>query len=200
MASQVEICNRALTKNGAGRITSLSDDNVRASVMSAIWDSVRKAELRKAFWSFAMARARLPKLVEAPAFGYNNQFQLPSDFLRVVKVGDWYDVPAIWNYVNGDTSVYAIEGGKILCDFAAPLNLRYIRDETDPGTFDPLFVEAFATRLAAESCEELTNSNSRKQALQEEYRLIMGKAVAVGAIERPPVAIADDSWVISRIM
>ena len=52
MASQVEICNRALIKLGAGQITSITDNNKQARILSGLWETVRKAELTKRYWNF----------------------------------------------------------------------------------------------------------------------------------------------------
>ena len=56
MASEVDICNRALSKLGAARITSLTEDSVNARACNAMYESVRDAELRAHPWNFAMKR------------------------------------------------------------------------------------------------------------------------------------------------
>lgn len=159
MASQVEICNRALTKLGASRITSLSDANKGARAMSALWDTVRRAELRKRPWSFALRRASLASLSTAPTWGFALAYQLPSDFLRLTQVSDIYLIPGMTDYREGDDSAYAIEGSQLLTDFSAPLKIRYIADVTDTGFFDALFVEVMASKLAYEACYDITQSN-----------------------------------------
>lgn len=199
MASQTEIVNRALTKLGAARVTNINDGAKSARAMSAIYDTVRKAELRKHNWSFALTRTALPALADAPAWGYAKQFQLPTDFLRMTQVNDVFLVPAMAEYVTGDNSAYAIEGQMILTDFGAPLKIRYVRDITDPGLFDALFVEVFAAKLAYEACEEITNSNTKKQVMDDDYRECVRIAARTNAIERPPQGIPDDSWMIGRL-
>lgn len=199
MASQTEIVNRALTKLGAARITSINDSNKSARVMNAIYDTVRKAELRKRLWGFALKRDSLAKLADAPAWGFGNQYQLPTDFLRLVQVNDIFIIPAIAEYTTQDNSAWAIEGTAILTDFDAPLKIRYIRDITDSGLFDPLFVESFAAKLAYEACEEITNSNQKRSAAEKDYTTAVREAAMTNAIERPPQGIPDDSWMVGRL-
>ena len=199
MASQVEIANRALTKVGDTRIISLTDNVETARIISVIWDTVRDNELRAHNWNFSIIRASIPALLSAPAFGYSYAFQLPTDCLRVIQAGDYYPGPSMSNYRNANEAVYQIEGGKILTNLAAPLKIRYISRFENTGGWDSAFTEVFACRLALESCEKITQSNTKKQVLGEEYKMALRVAVLADAIENPPDPIPDDSWVLSRL-
>lgn len=199
MASQTEICNRAVTKLGAARITSITENSKSARVMNALWDTVRQSTLRGAIWRFATTRTSLPAVSPAPAWGYNNAFQLPSDFLRLVQVNDTFAVPALTDYRDQDDSAYVLEGSQILTIYNAPLKIRYIRDVTDTGQFDALYVEALASKLAYEACEEITQSASKKQAAAEDYKQALRDAIKTGAVERAPQGIPDDSWMLIRL-
>ncbi|WP_207625639.1 hypothetical protein [Paenalcaligenes suwonensis] len=191
--SKVAIANRALTKLGAARIIALDDDSKASNTMDSMFDIVCEAELRANVWHFAKARAELPALSERPAFGYSHQFQLPADYLRIVQVGSPQFVGT-----PGIKGRYSIEGRRILIDHEGPLRVRYIRKISDPTLFDALFVEALACRLAAESCEAITNSNSKKQAMWEEYGQALTVARRANAIERPALAMSDDTWLEAR--
>lgn len=199
MASQVEIGNRALIKLGSAVIASFSDNEKPARLLSTIWDTVRRAELRRAFWSFAITRTTLPADASAPPWGFGNAFLLPADYLRLVQVNDFFAVPSMSDYREGDDSAYAIESGRILTDFSAPLKVRYIKDVTDPGQFDALFVEVLACALADEMCEALTQSNQKRQILAEGRKNALREAVRVGAVEKPPVGLPDDGLVLGRL-
>jgi len=199
MASQTEIMNRALTKLGAARITNALDNSKSARVMNALWDTVRKAELRRRIWTFATTRTSLPAVSPAPAWGHANAYQLPADFLRIVQINDTFAVPALTDYRDQDDSAYQIEGGQILTDFNAPLKIRYVRDIADPGVFDALFVETLASKLAYEGCEEITQSSSKKQSAADDYKQALREATATGAVERAPQGFPDDSWMLIRL-
>lgn len=199
MAGQIEIANRALFKLGALPLLSMGDNNKQARIMSGLWDTVRKAELRRHLWSFALRRVTLPALGDTPAWGYGYAYQLPSDFLRAVQVNDILISPSEADYRNYDDSPYAIEGGRLLTDFAAPLKFRYVADVSDPGAFDALFVEALAAKLAYEACEGLTQSNEKKSATGQDYQAAIKAAAMVAAIEKPPQGIADDAWMTTRL-
>jgi hypothetical protein len=199
MASQVEIANRALTKLGAARIISFLDDNKQARAVQSMFDIVRDAELRAHIWSFAVKRASVAALSSTPAWGFAYEYALPSDCLRLIQVNDVYQGPDLSDYRNAPTAEYMLEGNKILCDFASPLKIRYIRRESDTTYWDSAFVEAMACRLAAEMAEDLTQSNQKKDAAWKEYDQAVKIAIRSGAVEQQHQDMPDNSWVLSRI-
>lgn len=192
MASNVSIANRALTKLGASRILSLGDASAQARTINSMFEDVRDSELRRYRWKFAMKRASLSALVQAPPWGYELQYPLPSDCLHLVQVNDYY--------VRGSVGqpTWAVEGGRILCNFTAPLRIRYVSRVTDPTLFDPLFAEMFACKLAWEACEPITQSNQKKADMRDEYKFARDEAMRQDAIENPPDALPDGSWLAAR--
>jgi len=199
VASQVEIANRALTKVGEARILSLSDDVEAARTVDSLWDVVRDAELRIRVWRFAISRSSLAALVSTPSWGFDYEYQLPSDCLRVLQVGEYYPGVSLSDYRNADESEWKVEGRKILTNEGAPLKIRYVAQITDTGQWDAAFTEAFACRLAAEVCERLTQSNTKRQIAWDEYKQAINMAVRANAIESAPEPIPDDAWVMARL-
>jgi len=198
-ASIIQVANRALTKLGAARIISLSDDNKQARAINSCYEDLRDDELRAHRWQFAIKRTSLAALTDAPAFGYTYQYELPSDFLRLDMVNDEYPAAIMDNYIGAEYVDWVIEGNRILTDIGAPLKLRYGAQITDVTEWDVNFREALASRIAYEICEDLTQSDTKKQFAMQDYRRAIGQAIRVNAIERPPVMPPDDQWVVSRI-
>lgn len=199
MASQTAIANRALTKLGASRILSLTDDVEAARVINSMWDIVREAELRSKNWNFSITRTSLAALLSAPSWGYDHAYQLPSDCLKVIQVGEYFPGVSLTDFRSSNEAEYQIEGQNILSNLDAPLKIRYVADITDTGLWDSLFVEAFASRLAYESCEAITQSNSKKQSAENDYTKAIREAVRADAIENPPEPLPDDTWMMSRL-
>lgn len=200
MASSVDIANSALTKLGESRITSLSDNVKAAREINAIYTLRRDKLLRSFNWSFAMERTTLPALDEEPAWGYSYLYQLPTDCLRVVQVDDIWVIPGLADYMGGpDAEPFKITGRRIETDIGAPLKIRYLKRVTNTADFDACFVEAFAYDLAHETCEAITQSSTKKQAMREGKRDEILEAIRANAIELPPQQIPDDSWIMSRL-
>lgn len=189
MASNVEIANRALQALGAKRIASLSEDSRNARSVNSCFDSLRRAELRKHPWSFAVKRASLPASATAPLFVKQSSFPLPSDFIRLLPP----DSEA--NYNDRD---WQIEGRNIVTNDSAPLEIRYIYDVTDPNEMDALFREALALKIAEEVCEEITQSNTKKETAILGYRDIIAEARRANAFERVSQKPVEDEWLTVR--
>lgn len=200
MASQVDIANLAFVALGANRITSFDDGSKNANTVKAIYDQTRDAELRRHLWNFAMTRDSLAALSDEPEFGFDLMYQLPSDCLRLVQVGEYFHVVAnLSDALDRSEQPYQLEGRRILTDLAAPLSIRYIAQVTDTTQYDALFVQALGKRLALEMCEALTQSTTKKETIQQDYADIINEAKRTDAIENPPENLPDDSWLLSRL-
>lgn len=199
MSSVIQIANRALTKLGSARITSIDDDVKAARSVKSCFEDLRDDELRAYRWQFAMKRTSLAALSTAPAFGYLYQYQVPSDFLRIDMCDDRYPSTIMDNYIGTEYLDWILEGNKILTDIDAPLKLRYIARIEDPNQWDVNFREALACRIAAELAEDLTQSNQKRQLAWEEYKIAINKAIKSNSIEKLPVMPPDDQWVVGRL-
>jgi hypothetical protein len=185
MASKTAIANRALSKLGETRVSNVDIDNTKpAKVIRFMYDIVRDAMLAAYPWNFAIKRVQIAADASAPAWGYSKQYTLPVDFLSLLEI-------------KGNPE-YRIESGKILTNEGAPIYIRYIAQITDTGLFDALFVEAFATRMAYEGCEEITQSNTKKDLLARDLQGILKEAYANNAIQGQPQALEADTWLLSR--
>jgi len=185
--SEVAICNLALQDLGRGlTITALDENSQAARSCRLRYPYARDACLRAYDWNFAAARASLPALVAAPAFGYAHAYQLPPDCLFVREVA------------GGDGHPWTVEGGKLLTDLSAPLHITYTRAETSPASFDPLFAETLAARIAADVAVSLTETLGKAQALWQVYQAKLAEARRRDAQEGRSGRSVDPDWLGSR--
>lgn len=187
--SDVAICNLALQKLGASRISSLSDASENARECNAAYETIRDRELRANRWKFAIKRTTLAPSSTTPDFTYTYAFVLPPDCLRVLfpaRLGlDW----KIENHV-GDPAILTNDGNT--------LEVRYVARITDPTKFDALFVEALAAKLAWHLCETFTQSNTKKAAALDEYKMALAEARKINAIELGVLKQPVDEWLMAR--
>jgi len=94
---------------------------------------------------------------------------------------------------------WTIERGFIVTADAAPLQIRYIADITDPTMYDAAFDEAFAAYLAVECCDEITQSNTKKKLVVDDADKQIKIAYRIGAIEKGPQEVVQDTWLDSRL-
>lgn len=188
-ASITEICNRALQKIGAARIQSLADPSVNARACSTAYYRVRDAEFRKHPWNFAIQRFQLAANATAPLFGPANSFPLPTGWMRLLPPDP---------FQNLNDRDWIIEGNSVITNEDAPLDVRCVMKIEDTTLYDPLFDEALSAKLALELCEALTQSNTKKQTCQADYKDAIGEAKKVNAIEKVPQIAAEDRWITAR--
>ena len=185
MASEVDICNSALTKIGATLITSLTQSHKNATACNARYEDLRDDLLRTHTWNFATERVKLAQLSTEPTFGYDYEYQLPSDWIRVVSVHD----------VDYDRAVvkYKIEGTKLLTN-ASTIYLRYIKVVTDANEMTADFREALAWRLAAELAFPIANSGTMHDRMMVGFKSALRRARSADAIEDYPENMPESSW------
>jgi hypothetical protein len=205
MSSDVEICNRALSKLGENRIVSLDDDNKPARAMKARFTALRDAEVAAGAWGFAVRRVNLAATTITPDWGYSKVFERPTDDLRPLMIDGYtidYRAIGVMYEATGytrTTASYRFVEDQIHTDLEAPLKYEYVSRVTDSGRFGPLFVEVLACRLAMDAAEELTQSTSKAQAVAEQYRKALSDARRTHALWEPPRVKGPTRFMLSRV-
>ena len=184
MVSKVDICNYALQNIGANSITTLTEDTPEAIECNLRYDTARKSLLELHPWNFALKRASLNKEVETPAFGYDNQFALPTDFVRMIATEEQIGFINHGSSFNGYVTIsnrndfaeadnYKIEmnssGGKILLSNDDTKKILYVFNQTSEATFAPMFIELLAKGLSAAMAYRITNNRTLAQTERQEF-------------------------------
>lgn len=208
--TNVTIANRGLQLLGYQSISSLTENSRGAKAMSRAYSPVLYSELRKNYWNFAISRAQLPAAAQGPAFGKTYYYPLPPDFLDLAPPDQIYGVSGggtiAGNQILAGTPVitgspildWSIEGNQIATNQQGPLNIRYVTMNVTESQFDPCFSEAFAAALACDTCEELTQSNTKLAALKQIYEETIEEAMKRNAFEGRPIQPPTDNFIIAR--
>jgi hypothetical protein len=168
MASVVDICNKALSLVGQETITSLDDESPHALACRSHWTMLRNAILRGHKWNCVKRRARLPRLLATPDFGFKYYYQLPALCLMAL------------NLDNGE--FFEVEGRKILTD-SELCDLHYIEADDDSTIYDAQLAMALSYLLASEIAPQMTSSNTEASRLLQIGEKILGDAKASDAFE-----------------
>lgn len=180
MATDLSICNAALTKLGQEPITALNDNNKRAKLLDANYERIKRKLLRQHTWNFAKKRVELTAELTTPVFGFSHEFLLPSDWIRLLEI-------------ENTGYEHLEENGKILYNGGEKLKLVYIYDAPE-SQFDSLFEDLFAVTLADELCFALVQSDAVKARLGVEMERLLGDARTTNAQSRgmPQEASSDE--------
>lgn len=172
MASQVDICNSALSLLGDDiDLVSITDNTKQGKYCKLAWDNCVESMLRAYPWRFAVKRYSLAQTTEEPVFGYEHIFVYPSDCLRVIKVdGNWK---------------YTVEGNRIYSE-ADIFNFWGVQKIKDTSLFPSDFVRALTYLLASEICLPICGQTDLKKALYEQYQVIVQQAATTNSFEASP--------------
>lgn len=168
----LSLCNIALSKLGESPIPAIDANGSPAARLCYMhYHPARREVLCAARWSFATRLALLKSSEEIGSGDYVShalRHPLPADCLRVLDV-------AAPQWTLQERAVYSA---------VSPLKIRYIFNCEDVESFDPLFVDALATRLAEKLCIPLTASSTAREALTQEFhRIILPLASTVNAMQ-----------------
>jgi hypothetical protein len=179
MASVVDICNSALNQLGASTILSLTEDSKNARLCNARYSSVRDAVFRSHTWNCLQKRASLASDVATPAWGFEKQFTLPSDCLRLITILDSsYD--------------YRVEGRKIVSNLDS-MKILYVARIEDPNEYDELLKESISAALAADIAYAITSSNPVATQMYNLYQTKLKDARFVDATEGQNILVDNDN-------
>ena len=182
--SAVAICNLSLDLLKQQPVADIEAGTQKAEVICGRWyDQTRREVLRKHPWNFAIKRDSLTKDATAPAFGWEQAYNLPNDFLRLVTIGD--------DSIGNIQDRYELESGQILASdldstTANTINIRYIFDVVAVTAFDSLFIKMLVVQLAINMGPKFSISSAIIKALKDELREIGPWATAVDGQERTP--------------
>lgn len=162
----VGICNDALAEIGAEFISSIDQDDKRAAICKRIYPIVRNYVLIAHPWVFAQKRVALAAIDEDVVFGYDYQYQLPSDCLRVTEV-------------DGDIE-YKVEGDRLLTNESS-MNIRYTREITDTSKYTSNFAFAVSYLLGAKICYPITGSRELMKDMRDAYLTVIRESRSIDA-------------------
>ena len=157
MASDIDICNVALSLLGADSIRSFTEDNKRARLSKNLFDHSRSMLLGRFDWSFARKLVKLQALdpddLGDTAFTYT--YQIPSDC--VVPLSLW---------PGGNRVEWHVSTNTIITNLSAAY-LVYTCNITDPARFNAPFINSLSQLLAAKLAPSIVQDrNLRSEFLQ----------------------------------
>lgn len=183
----ISICNRSLDYLKGKRISSFDGGSEEARLCERNWDSARRQVFEEHNWNVCVKRVILAPTTTSPAFEFANQYLLPSDCIRVLRM-----------YGN-DNDPYQIEGRNLLTD-VNPVNLVYIADITDPLQYTPMLKDVIALKLAADIAYALTGTAAYASALDDKYQRLLSEARSIDASQgRTGLPYIADSWFITML-
>lgn len=193
ITSKVELCNLSLSILGnSGEVIDIDSPTTSTERTFAIWyDSTRQSLIKSLMPNFALERRIVASSVTSPAFGYANVFEYPVDCLKVLGLG---------NVDEKQDYVYYVEGNRIYTEdaWSDGLELRFVKDVTDVGSFSPEFVITFARTLAANVCMGVTQDLNKHRIVSSDASNSALVASGLNAQENRPIRVSHSRFRQSR--
>lgn len=184
MATAISICSNALLQLGKAPIASFNEPGDLARLCSNLYAAERDSILRENDWNCAIKRDVLAPMSTTPAFGFAAQFAIPSDFLRMVSIGDWSVGMPTCNR-------FRVEGRRILAS-GNMLPIVYVFRNDQESSWDSKLVELMTARMLWKLAYPVTQSTTLRDELKAEYVAMAKSARAIDAQENPSDALSDD--------
>ena len=169
---------------GETKINTITEENKKARTANVIWQHCLEELVASGpIWNFCIKRKALDLDTNTPVYEYSNQFNVPSDSIRLVDVED--DV------------TYKEEGGYILSNQSS-LNCRYLWAQSDATKYTPGFASALSTRLAVDFAIAIAQDTELADKLFGVYELRAARAGSQDAKADTPEDPIIDDWIESR--
>jgi hypothetical protein len=201
MASEVEICNLALSHLGDSATVASIDPPEGSSQAEhcALWYPIARNSLLELHeWGFATVRAPLAELAASIA-PWQHAYARPAKALKVLAV----TAPNCGDTAQAYVSESDEEGNQIILTNHASAMIRYTRIITDTSKFSPLFVDVLAWYLSTylagpilkgESAIQVANANMSKAM----GMLALAKLSDTGQQHLAPAPVHAVPWLAGR--
>ena len=183
--SDLDIINVALVELGIRPAANRQEQTRPMQFANARYEGVRDEVVTAGNWNSATKRVALTKLTSTPAWGFDNEYQLPSDMVRFVRMDDL-------------SLRFRIEGRKLLTNWDEA-NILYIFRITEVAKMDELLKNAIATRMAAKIALAVKGDVRQAQLFDALYEKQVSLANLVDADQAPTDVMQGTEWIDSRL-
>lgn len=157
MASEVQICNMALSHLGSeARVSSISppDGSAEAGHCAAFYDVARTELLEPGSWAFSLKRAPLASVAsDGLRDAYQFAYAKPSNCLRPLRIPAPSVAPTVFTQdtlpIDDSSSAHFIVEGEVIYTNQPDAVLLFVQDITDPTQLTPSFRTALSYLLAS---------------------------------------------------
>jgi len=190
-ASQISICNIALSRVSARAITDINGSSQEAKKCKEQYDIMRDLALSDQDWGFAKRSKDLALRTETYS-GYDYAYTYPTDCVKAREIFD--DTGNLPSYYDADTYVSTgkiefevrttdSKSEQVIVTDKEDAELIYTARSTNPAIYPISFVNAFAQRLGAELALGLKNDLKLYATLLSAYNVMIDEAKSKDANE-----------------
>lgn len=177
--TRTDVANKALAHVGEDPIMDIDDPILEsARVIRSVWNMSRRQLLEEARWKSHKTReTNLAQLATAPTHGWDYQYELPVDFIKIVE----FNRLDVWEVDQQD--FFDIENGSKLVTNEETVSIVYIRDDEDISIMSPYMQEALAVLVGSNIASPIRQDEQKQITLLDLYdKTILPRAMRHSAI------------------
>ena len=191
--SPTDIANIALGHLGSPLILDIDDSSNKAarSLKAAFVDAAKKVGYMHD-WNCLRSRQELVQTGNTPPGGYEFEYLLPAQCLRVITIND--------DDQRSDNDNWDVEGRLLLTD-ADSVILKFTKYIPQVTKWSPGYVEAVALELAGRTAVAITQSKGKSVEMKQQFQLELAAFKKMDSAERKRKVIdstKNSSYIRSR--
>lgn len=197
MASKTSISNMALGRIGVSQFVENVDTEKSTEAIQCLtyYDHNVEFVLRAFDWPFATGYRALGLVSEDPSSDWEYAFRYPTDALKVRRVvtslgrSDPNPPPFVVGQDSQGPLIYTDEKN---------VTVEYTVRVTDPGRFDPLFIDALAWKLAADIAPALSRIKGARDDAMRMFAMSLNISQTIVANEQQREPERESEFVTAR--
>ena len=200
MASEVSICNRALSRVGAKTISAFTDASAEARECSLHYPLERDDLLAGFPWVFARQRTALAEVTNDRSDQWSYAYQMPTGLLNIEWVNDPDLALALIRLRRPPSCKYELAGSTLYANVEDAW-IEFTKETTDPNLFPVHFSTALSFKVAEAICLQLTQQDRRMAATERKAEIEVSKAMALDAdLEPHHLPDLPNSYTLGRVV
>lgn len=186
--SKTDIYNNALLKVSKLTVSSPDDRTTQSKTCNALWDQAFRRTLACHNWSSTIKRVALDRLSTAPTTGYEYQYQLPNDCVKVIR--------AYRSTAHDDFDFEWVTEGNALLSDESVVYIKYVSMPTNTEGLNAHITDVLIWNLAMALCFPFTGDDNRERALRQEFeQVVLPRAKAGDAMESREIEWEESPWI-----
>jgi hypothetical protein len=175
--TDLTIYNGALDIISEQALTATNVSTPEARWLNRNYAHYREMALRANLWSFSIELHDLSADGGyTAAAGWAHRYSWPNNAIRMIRPTQYgrYGYPLV--HIES-------RGNKIYSNWEAPLTVRFVMNESDPGEWDPLFAEVIMASLAEGMCQRFVRKNTYLEIAMQRKQNALDTAEQIDAFE-----------------
>lgn len=181
MADPISVCNQALGELGSAFISSFTDQTSISTLCGTLYPDARDMTAELHPWNWCKKRVTLARLADAPAWGWQYQYTLPPDYLKVREVHP--------QHTPWDIEVNAQEV-RVLVSNESQIGITYTFRVVDLNLWSPTALQVLVKVMASKLAKPITGQNSTEEQKLKEGLALLPEARASDGREGYPRRLA----------